>query len=119
MGGELRFTSPDRSWCRTTSSGTHENGDTDAQLARDALWPEHLGGGARKSFEEKKVRGSTGGDDAGGGLGNPPLTRAAPFRSAALRATGASLKKTWRKLNDPLDNPHRRCSAWLGINVFM
>ena len=43
--------------------------------------------------------------------------RATPFHSAALRAANDSLKKTWRKLHDPLDNPHRRCSAWLGHNV--
>ena len=38
-------------------------------------------------------------------------------RSAARRATHASLTNTGRKIHDPLDHPHRRCSAWLGRMV--
>lgn len=44
------------------------------------------------------------------GTGSPSNLQR-PLHSVTLRAPKTSLKKTWRKLNDPLDYPHRRFSA--------
>ena len=53
--------------------------------------------------------------EPGGGEGRRSHRFARDSVSLRCTARGEQLtKKTWRKLHDPLDNPHRRCSAWLG-----
>ena len=43
-----------------------------------------------------------------------PLTRATPLHSVALRASKTISKHNLADTSLPVDNPHRRCSAWLG-----
>jgi hypothetical protein len=108
------FTCPDRSWCRTTQSGTRESGGTGRPGPRDGLQEAHLpSGGEGTRIEEGRVSASRGRGGARQRQRIKPLTRAPALHSVALRANQASLKKAWRKLHTPLDNHHGRCSAWL------
>lgn len=99
--------SPDRSWCGTSSRHTR-SGDTDRQT--DTLTLKKTGKG--KLLKRRRE----------GNLKSRAVSRAEQARSAgardcaALRCAprGEHPKKIWRKSDDPLDNPHRRCSAWLG-----
>jgi hypothetical protein len=54
---------------------------------------------------------SAGEGNAAGGTGAHRSRARLRFTSVTLRAKITSRKKTWRKGPDPLDNPHRRCSA--------
>jgi hypothetical protein len=78
VGVELCLNCPDRSWCRTTSSGTTERGDTGRAGSRDELWEEHLrAGGERKSFEEEELKQTKARAHHAGSQWVPPL-RARP-----------------------------------------
>src|SRR6185503_10566029 len=52
-------TCPDRSWCRTTSPGTSQCGDTDRQTSRDELLEQHLRAGGEG--KKKKLLGKENG----------------------------------------------------------
>src|SRR6185503_9998712 len=113
-------TCPDRSWCRTTSPGTSQCGDTDRQTSRNVLLDQHLRAGGEG--KEGKLLGKENGRMRGSEQTVRAVARTQPLRaelrSLRVRSVGPSpkntlKKKTCRKLHDPLDNPHRRCSAWL------
>jgi hypothetical protein len=100
---------PDRSWCRTTSPGTHESGDPDRQTSRNVLWEEPLpalrAGGERK---KKKLLGR----ETDARLTVTPT--GGPEGIAALRAGSARFayaapdlrlkhsRKSWRTSQHPL-----------------
>ena len=59
VGVELCLNCPDRSWCRTTSSGTTERGDAGRPDSRDELLEEPLRAeGESKCFEEESAKQS-------------------------------------------------------------
>jgi len=70
--------------------------------------------------EERTIRTESPGREPGTRPGTTsnhpitPLTRATPLHSVALRASKTISKHNLADTSLPVDNPHRRCSVWLG-----
>ncbi len=92
VGGELRFTSPDRSWCGTTSPGTNESGDTDQQPSRNGLREEPLPAGGEG--KPKQLLGTEAGRTPGDEVTVCEAVVTHRFR-AGLHSAGAPLRRTY------------------------
>src|SRR6185436_13466737 len=119
MGVGFELNCPDRSWCvaqvgqhktkRRHRSGKQAN-------SRRAKWTQEQKDKRPEALKER-ITGRSRGRKAGSRwIGNPTASARdfAPLRCAP-RGQRCLKGKTWRTNPDPLDNPHRRCSAWFAI----
>src|SRR5215203_2291390 len=122
LGVGFYLNCPDRSWC-VAQEGQHirkrrHRSGNDSPSGR-AQWKTGTERKTNRSFKKEKPARSQTGRTAPVVRGISPLPHATELHSVALRATTLlDRKEKPGGLTTTLDNPHRRCSAWLGRVYF-